>query len=168
MCRDFVQKQSCPRGVHCTFAHSKSEMDKYRAKNRHSNGSILPISSSTTTTNLPPSQPSSVSLPMFATNNASNIIRPIHPPILPLWNPQQQTQHLLQEIPQQHHHQYERNSFLSMIYRDFFFFLAIIIIHHKFHHRFFKCMDIQQIHMNIHHHHRIPIQQIRIIQVKFR
>ena len=40
--RDFVQKQTCPRGVHCTFAHSKGEMDKYRAKNRHPNGSLLP------------------------------------------------------------------------------------------------------------------------------
>ena len=113
MCRDFVQKQSCPRGVHCTFAHSKSEMDKYRAKNRHSNGSILPLSSSATNI-LPPPPPPSGPLPMFTATNGSNVIRPIPPPILPLWNPQQQhaTQHLLQEIPQQHHHQYERNSFL--------------------------------------------------------
>lgn len=102
MCRDFVQKQSCPRGVHCTFAHSKSEMDKYRAKNRHStNGSMLPLSSSSN--NIPP-QPSSSTgpLPIFAGNNPGNILRPIHPPVLPMWNPQQQQ---LQDIPQQHHHQ---------------------------------------------------------------
>ncbi len=107
MCRDFVQKQSCPRGVHCTFAHSKSEMDKYRAKNRHPNGSMLSLTSSTTNIPPPPPPPSG-SLPIFASTNGANLIRPIPPPILPLWNPQQQqqaTQHLIQEIPQQHHHQ---------------------------------------------------------------
>ncbi len=100
MCRDFIQKQSCPRGVHCTFAHSKAEMDKHRAKNRHPNGSILSLSSSTT--NIPPPPPSSGPLPIFASTNGGNLIRPIPPPILPLWNPQQQH---MQEIPQQHHHQ---------------------------------------------------------------
>ncbi|CAF0928869.1 unnamed protein product [Didymodactylos carnosus] len=34
MCRDFTQKGSCPRNLHCTFAHSKQEMDKFRARNR--------------------------------------------------------------------------------------------------------------------------------------
>jgi hypothetical protein len=105
MCRDFIQKQSCPRGVHCTFAHSKGEMDKYRSKNRHPNGSLLPLTSST---NIPPPilpPPTSVPLPIFASTNGANLIRPIPPPILPLWNPQQQAQHLIQEIPQQHHHQ---------------------------------------------------------------
>ncbi|CAF4656706.1 unnamed protein product [Rotaria sp. Silwood1] len=111
MCRDFVQKQSCPRGVHCTFAHSKGEMDKYRAKSRHSNGSILPLSSSNSnapvpsSTHLPPTGP----LPIFTSTNGANLIRPMPPAILPLWNPQQQhqqqqTQHIIQEMPQQHHH----------------------------------------------------------------
>jgi hypothetical protein len=99
MCRDFIQKQSCPRGVHCTFAHSKAEMDKHRAKNRHPNGSILSLSSSTT--NIPPPPPSSGPLPIFASTNGGNLIRPIPPSILPLWNPQQQH---MQEIAQQHHH----------------------------------------------------------------
>ena len=36
MCRDFEQKQSCPRGASCTFAHSKQEMDRYRARNKKS------------------------------------------------------------------------------------------------------------------------------------
>lgn len=117
MCRDFVQKQTCPRGVHCTFAHSKAEMDKYRAKSRHTNGSTLPLTSSTT--NAPnlaaPPLPSQApqhagSLPIFTSTNGTNLIRPMPPAILPLWNPQQQQQpqqqtHLVQEIPQQHHHQ---------------------------------------------------------------
>ncbi|XP_064649057.1 roquin-1-like isoform X2 [Lineus longissimus] len=36
MCRDFIQKKTCPRGVNCTFAHSEDEMERYRAKNRRS------------------------------------------------------------------------------------------------------------------------------------
>ena len=40
MCRDFIQKHSCPRGVHCTFAHSKAEMDKFRAKSRQTTGPL--------------------------------------------------------------------------------------------------------------------------------
>ena len=105
MCRDFIQKHSCPRGLHCTFAHSKAEMDKYRAKNRHPNGALLPIASST---NLVPSSTPAGSLPMYASANNANLSRPIPPSILPLWNAQQQQQqqsHLMQEIPQQHHHQ---------------------------------------------------------------
>lgn len=107
MCRDFIQKQSCPRGAHCTFAHSKVEMDKYRAKNRHPNGSTLSLAPTN------PSQqqlPSSSTVQMFSqTNPSSNLIRPSHPPMMPIWNqqqqpPQQQTQHFIQEIPQQHHH----------------------------------------------------------------
>lgn len=108
MCRDFIQKQSCPRGVHCTFAHSKAEMDKYRLKSRHPNGSILPLSSSNSNIpQLPPAAPSGP-LPIFTSTNGANLIRPIPPPILSLWNPQQQAQqpqHLIQEVPQQHHHQ---------------------------------------------------------------
>ncbi|CAF1376787.1 unnamed protein product [Rotaria sordida] len=110
MCRDFVQKQSCPRGVHCTFAHSKIEMDKYRAKSRYSNGPILPLSSSSNNNipALPPpnSQPPTGPLPIFTSTNGANLIRPIPPTLLPLWNPQQQQQqqHVIQEIPQQHHH----------------------------------------------------------------
>ena len=107
MCRDFAQKQSCPRGAHCTFAHSKAELDKYRCKNRPSNGLILPIASS----NLNVATPSSYSapaapLPIFTSTNGNHLLRPIAPTILPLWNPQQQqTQHFIQEVPQQHHHQ---------------------------------------------------------------
>lgn len=78
MCRDFMQKHSCPRGVHCTFAHSKAEMDKYRAKSRQPNGSMA----------APPP------LPVFT---SPNLIRP-------LWNPPNQS-HMIQEVPQQHHHQ---------------------------------------------------------------
>jgi hypothetical protein len=105
MCRDFVQKQSCPRGAHCTFAHSKGEMDKYRAKSRHPNGSLLPLTSSSTNAPLPPPPPISTGgLPIYSSTNGANLIRPIPAPILPLWNPQQ-SQHLIQEIPQQHHHQ---------------------------------------------------------------
>ncbi|CAF1437733.1 unnamed protein product [Rotaria magnacalcarata] len=105
MCRDFVQKQSCPRGVHCTFAHSKAEMDKYRAKSRHSNGPVLTTNSSN---NNSPSQPTlhtttAGPLPIFTTVNGANLIRPMPPTLLPLWNPQQ-SQHVVQEIPQQHHH----------------------------------------------------------------
>ncbi|XP_075736351.1 uncharacterized protein LOC119160958 isoform X19 [Rhipicephalus microplus] len=32
LCRDVVQRGSCPRGAHCTFAHSQEEMDRYRAR----------------------------------------------------------------------------------------------------------------------------------------
>ncbi|CAF1357655.1 unnamed protein product [Adineta steineri] len=108
MCRDFVQKQSCPRGVHCTFAHSKAEMDKYRAKSRHPNGSLLPLTTTNTNASLaaPPSIPTN-NLPIYPSTNNVNLIRPIPPSILPMWNPQQQQQqqqHLIQEIPQQHHH----------------------------------------------------------------
>ncbi|XP_074655486.1 uncharacterized protein LOC141909054 [Tubulanus polymorphus] len=34
MCRDYIQKNSCPRGAICTFAHSDDEMEKYRAKSK--------------------------------------------------------------------------------------------------------------------------------------
>ncbi|XP_040068352.1 roquin-1 isoform X2 [Ixodes scapularis] len=30
LCRDLAQRGSCPRGVHCTFAHSQDEVDRYR------------------------------------------------------------------------------------------------------------------------------------------
>lgn len=111
MCRDFVQKQSCPRGVHCTFAHSKAEMDKYRAKSRHSNGPILSVTSSNH--NVSPSHPTlhpttTGPLPIFTSTNATNLIRPMPPTLMPLWNPQQQSQHIVQELPQQHHHQYNK------------------------------------------------------------
>ncbi|CAF1653925.1 unnamed protein product, partial [Adineta ricciae] len=102
MCRDFVQKQSCPRGIHCTFAHSKAEMDKYRAKNRPPNGSTLPLTSTNTNSSFPPPQ-NTTGLPLYSPANNTNLVRPIPPPILPLWNPQQ-SQHLIQEVPQQHHH----------------------------------------------------------------
>ncbi|XP_054721423.1 roquin-2-like [Uloborus diversus] len=45
MCRDFTQRDVCPRGANCTFAHSQDELEKYRAKtkknpsNKHSAGS---------------------------------------------------------------------------------------------------------------------------------
>ena len=108
MCRDFIQKHSCPRGAHCTFAHSKAEMDKYRAKSRQTNGPILP-SMSTSSNNMSSSitVPSTNSLPIFTSTNSANVIRPAPPQILSLWNPQQQAQgsHLIQELPQQHHHQ---------------------------------------------------------------
>lgn len=79
-------------------------MDKYRAKNRHPNGSILSLT--TSNTNIPPpAPPSSGPLPIFASTNGASLLRPIPAPILPLWNPQQQNQHLIQDMPQQHHHQ---------------------------------------------------------------
>ncbi|XP_026464499.1 roquin-2-like [Ctenocephalides felis] len=36
MCRDLTLKNSCPRGVNCTFAHSEDELDRHRAKSRKS------------------------------------------------------------------------------------------------------------------------------------
>ncbi|CAH1787534.1 unnamed protein product [Owenia fusiformis] len=33
-CRDYMAKTMCPRGALCTFAHSKEELEKYRAKSR--------------------------------------------------------------------------------------------------------------------------------------
>jgi len=104
MCRDFIQKQSCPRGAHCTFAHSKVEMDKYRAKNRHPNGSILSLAPTNLSQQQQQQQQSTTSstLQMFSQSNPPNLIRPM----MPTWNqqPQQQTQHFMQELPQQHHH----------------------------------------------------------------
>ncbi|KAL1456349.1 hypothetical protein WDU94_001086, partial [Cyamophila willieti] len=38
LCRDLTLRGTCPRGVHCTFAHSDEELEKYRNK-RHSNRS---------------------------------------------------------------------------------------------------------------------------------
>ncbi|XP_075736347.1 uncharacterized protein LOC119160958 isoform X15 [Rhipicephalus microplus] len=38
LCRDVVQRGSCPRGAHCTFAHSQEEMDRkppYVRRNRY-------------------------------------------------------------------------------------------------------------------------------------
>lgn len=32
LCRDVAQRGSCPRGAHCTFAHSQEEMDRHRAR----------------------------------------------------------------------------------------------------------------------------------------
>lgn len=32
LCRDVAQRGSCPRGTHCTFAHSQEEMDRHRAR----------------------------------------------------------------------------------------------------------------------------------------
>lgn len=29
MCRDILQKNSCPRGANCNFAHSEDELEKY-------------------------------------------------------------------------------------------------------------------------------------------
>ncbi|XP_060069767.1 roquin-2-like [Ylistrum balloti] len=34
MCRDFLQKNSCPRSSNCTFAHSQEELDKYRSRTK--------------------------------------------------------------------------------------------------------------------------------------
>lgn len=34
MCRDLSLRGSCPRGANCTFAHSESELDKFRSRNR--------------------------------------------------------------------------------------------------------------------------------------
>lgn len=34
LCRDVAQRGSCPRGAHCTFAHSQEEMDRHRARRR--------------------------------------------------------------------------------------------------------------------------------------
>ncbi|XP_014222745.1 uncharacterized protein LOC106649694 isoform X1 [Trichogramma pretiosum] len=34
MCRDLILRGSCPRTTSCTFAHSESELEKYRAKSR--------------------------------------------------------------------------------------------------------------------------------------
>lgn len=34
MCRDLTLRGSCPRGSNCTFAHSESELDKFRGRNR--------------------------------------------------------------------------------------------------------------------------------------
>lgn len=38
LCRDLTLRGTCPRGIHCTFAHSDEELEKYRNK-RHSNRS---------------------------------------------------------------------------------------------------------------------------------
>lgn len=107
MCRDFIQKNSCPRGVHCTFAHSKAEMDKYRAKSRHPNSFILPLTTSTNTIPTTATQ-QTTTLPMFSSTNPNNLLRPIPPQttILPIWNQQQQQQtNPINDLPQQHHHQ---------------------------------------------------------------
>ncbi|OWF52583.1 uncharacterized protein LOC110447554 [Mizuhopecten yessoensis] len=34
MCRDFLQKNTCPRAANCTFAHSQEELDKYRSRTK--------------------------------------------------------------------------------------------------------------------------------------
>ncbi|KAG1664756.1 Roquin-2 [Nymphon striatum] len=34
MCRDFTQRNICPRGINCTFAHSQDEMERYRSRNK--------------------------------------------------------------------------------------------------------------------------------------
>lgn len=34
MCRDLTLRGSCPRGTNCTFAHSESELDKFRGRGR--------------------------------------------------------------------------------------------------------------------------------------
>ncbi|CAN7989891.1 unnamed protein product [Ixodes pacificus] len=33
LCRDLAQRGSCPRGVHCTFAHSQDEVDRWGPSN---------------------------------------------------------------------------------------------------------------------------------------
>ncbi|XP_050450519.1 roquin-2 isoform X4 [Cataglyphis hispanica] len=37
MCRDLALRGTCPRSNNCTFAHSDTELDKYRSKNRKLN-----------------------------------------------------------------------------------------------------------------------------------
>ncbi|GIY53913.1 roquin-1 [Caerostris extrusa] len=37
MCRDFIQRKNCPRGLNCTFAHSQKELEKFLARSRPSN-----------------------------------------------------------------------------------------------------------------------------------
>ncbi|XP_069120187.1 uncharacterized protein [Argopecten irradians] len=34
MCRDFLQKNTCPRAANCTFAHSQEELEKYRSRTK--------------------------------------------------------------------------------------------------------------------------------------
>jgi len=82
MSSQFSRQQSGPHGVHSTYAPSKPEMNKKRAKTSHQNASILPLTSSNT--NIPPS------------------LGPLS--ILPLSN-LQQTEHLTQGMPQQYHDQ---------------------------------------------------------------
>ncbi|XP_065303763.1 roquin-1 isoform X7 [Dermacentor albipictus] len=36
LCRDVAQRGSCPRGAHCTFAHSQEEMDRVFTSKKHS------------------------------------------------------------------------------------------------------------------------------------
>ncbi|XP_054717013.1 roquin-1-like [Uloborus diversus] len=40
MCRDLTQRDNCPRGVNCTFAHSQEELEKYRSKKKRIAGSL--------------------------------------------------------------------------------------------------------------------------------
>ena len=50
MCRDLVQRGTCPRGGNCTFAHSPDELEKYRARNKRlGKGQFLPVTTSALT-----------------------------------------------------------------------------------------------------------------------
>ncbi|XP_076091142.1 uncharacterized protein LOC143063082 isoform X1 [Mytilus galloprovincialis] len=50
MCRDLVQRGTCPRGGNCTFAHSQDELEKYRARNKRlGKGQFLPTTTSALT-----------------------------------------------------------------------------------------------------------------------
>ncbi|XP_015913033.1 roquin-1 [Parasteatoda tepidariorum] len=38
ICRYLTQRNNCPRGLNCTFAHSQEELEKYRAKSKRNSG----------------------------------------------------------------------------------------------------------------------------------
>ncbi|XP_065303760.1 roquin-1 isoform X4 [Dermacentor albipictus] len=50
LCRDVAQRGSCPRGAHCTFAHSQEEMDRVFTSKKHS----TPVQNSQPTERKPP------------------------------------------------------------------------------------------------------------------
>ena len=44
MCRDIIQKSTCPRGANCNFAHSEEELERYnQVKNTYYISIKMPV-----------------------------------------------------------------------------------------------------------------------------